>query len=113
LSRIPGHRESKQRPPVLEKNFQAKVVKKLKTLKNTWFYKASDRVKNGIPDIIACVDGAFVALELKRAESAKATPLQLHTLEEIGAANGFTWVVHPQNWDLVWETLVKMAGGLK
>ena len=39
------------------------------------FYKASDRYQKGISDIIACVGGIFVAIELK-ADDGEATPHQ-------------------------------------
>jgi hypothetical protein len=41
----------------------------------------------GLPDIIACVDGRFVGLEVKR-PGGKLTALQLSTLERIRAAGG-------------------------
>lgn len=48
-----------------EAKLTADVQKYLKMQKDTWFYKASDRYTSGIPDIIACVNGQFVAIELK------------------------------------------------
>lgn len=97
----------------LESVFQRKVVKKLKSLKNTWFFKASDRVRSGIPDIICSVNGHFVAMELKRDDKEKPTPLQLHTLTKIVESNAIGLVVTPENWDEVWEMLVNNAGSLK
>ena len=41
----------------------------------------------GLPDIVACVDGMFVGLEVK-APSGKLTLLQQATLERIRAAGG-------------------------
>jgi hypothetical protein len=87
------------------------VLKRLKKLKNTWVYKASDRSKKGIPDIVMCVDGTFVAMELKRSEKEKATPLQKHTLQEIAEAKGYGWEVNPENWDDTWDLLIEIAGG--
>lgn len=105
-----GSRESSGVKPIpLEKNFQKKVLAKLKTLPNTWFYKASDRVKNGIPDIIACVNGRFVAMELKRSKGFPLTPLQRHTLENIRKAEGWGLEVNPQNWDDVFSSLETLA----
>jgi hypothetical protein len=97
----------------LEKTFQAKVVRKLKTLKNCWFYKSSDRLRSGIPDIIASIDGKFVAMELKRDEKSKPTPLQKHTIEKINESHGEAMVVTPENFDDVWEHLQDLAGALK
>lgn len=90
---------------LLEKNFQRRVQKQLKLLPKTWFCKISDRAKSGIPDIIACINGTFVAMELKRSEKEKATPLQLYTLEQIHNAFGYSKVVTPGNWDEILEEL--------
>lgn len=40
----------------------------LDTQPDVYYEKISDRYKKGVPDIIACVNGIFVALELKRAD---------------------------------------------
>ncbi len=97
----------------LEKDFQNFVNKKLRTLKNTWFVKIADRAKKGIPDYLLCVDGRFIAIEIKRSITSRATPLQEHTLYEIREAAGCGWVVFPENWDQVWVDLKTLAGGLK
>lgn len=90
---------------ILEKNFQRKVQKDLKLMPDCWFYKAADRSRSGIPDIIACINGTFVALELKRSEKEKATPLQLYTLDEINNAGGYQAVACPENWAEILEAL--------
>ena len=46
----------------------------------------------GIPDIIGCIDGRFVALEVK-VPGARATKLQELTLSRIAAAGGIAAVV--------------------
>lgn len=51
------------------------------------YYKASDRYQKGISDIIACVGGIFVAMELK-AEDEEATPHQKLFIKEIVRAGG-------------------------
>lgn len=97
----------------LESAFQRKFLKKLKTLTNCWFFKSSDRVRNGIPDVIVCKDGKFMAFELKRDDKAKATPLQQHTIEKINEAGGTAQVVSPENFEDIWEMLSGHAGALK
>lgn len=47
----------------------------------------------GRPDLVACVQGRFVALELKR-PGGRPTPLQLRRLDEVRAAGGIAAVVH-------------------
>ena len=45
---------------------------------------------SGVPDIIACVDGIFIAIEVKR-EGKEPTPRQLARMQEIEAAGGFAF----------------------
>ena len=44
--------------------------------------------KSGVPDIIACIDGCFWGIEVKR-EGKEPTPLQLQRMTEIERAGGF------------------------
>ena len=43
--------------------------------------------KSGVPDIIACIDGCFWGIEVKR-EGKEPTPLQLQRMTEIERAGG-------------------------
>jgi len=52
---------------------------------------------SGTPDILACVKGHFVAIEVKAPEG-KPSELQLHKIEEIRKAGGFGFVVYPSGW---------------
>jgi len=79
---------------MLESQLQTKILKELK--KVGWFYKASDRFRAGIPDVIGCIKGTFVALELK-VEPRKVTPLQLHELTNIYREGGNAQVVSYNN----------------
>jgi hypothetical protein len=49
--------------------------------------KLSDRFKKGVPDFLACVDGIYVAIELKR-EEGDASPHQRIFIEKVQRANG-------------------------
>ncbi len=66
---------------MLEKEYGAYVVKVI---------TAS---KNGIPDILACVEGRFVGIEVKRPESRNnVSKLQAHNLDIIEAGGGISMV---------------------
>ncbi len=52
----------------------------------------------GIPDIIGCVDGRFIAIECK-AGKGKTTALQERELEWIAETGGFTFVAREDNLD--------------
>ena len=83
-----------------EKNFENRVKKYLKD-QGAWFVKywgGAAFTKAGVPDILACVEGHFVGLELK-ASKGKATEIQLHTLKEIDKAGGIAILLYPQDFD--------------
>ena len=66
----------------------------LKTVPNLFFWKEHGGMYGtaGIPDIIACVDGRFVAFEVKT-ETGKLSRLQEVTLGRIRDAGGKAYMV--------------------
>jgi len=54
-------------------------------------YKAADRFTSGIPDLLICIKGFFVGIELK-VPGNNTTPIQDYTLEKINNAEGGTAV---------------------
>lgn len=88
-----------------EKNFENKIKKYLKEI-GAWEIKywsgksmnGKQFTKNGIPDILACVNGYFVAIEVK-AQNGKPSELQIYTINEIRKSNGFAMVVYPSGWE--------------
>jgi len=52
--------------------------------------------KNGVPDIIACVEGLFLAVECKAGDG-EATALQNKNLDQICNAGGGAWLVNENN----------------
>lgn len=54
----------------------------------------------GIPDLIMCVNGKFVAVELK-SDKGKATPLQIHNIKSINQSNGLAIVARPSDFELL------------
>lgn len=72
-----------------------KAVKEyLKTVDNCFYWKehGSQYGQAGIPDIIICLDGRFIALEVKTAKG-KVSILQQVTLRKIKNAGGIAEVV--------------------
>lgn len=84
-----------------EHQFQTKFLRELRQY--GWFYKASDRYRAGIPDIIGCVKGAFVALELK-VEPNRTTKLQDYEIERIEKEMGYVAVVSYNNKTKMYKT---------
>lgn len=91
-----------------EKAYENKIKKYLKS-------KGCYRVKyfgcsystSGTPDILACVNGYFLAVEVK-GEGGKPGPLQLQKIREIREAGGFGYVAYPSGW----ESLKSVIDGL-
>lgn len=78
--------------------FKEKVLSKLKDIPKCFVIKLQQVSKVGDPDIILCVNGFYVALELKVGKN-KATKLQAHKLEMIKQSGGIARVVTPENLD--------------
>lgn len=83
-----------------EKNFENKVKKFLKE-QNCYFLKywgGGQFTKSGVPDILCCCNGSFVAIELK-APNGKPSELQLHNLKRIDEARGYALLLYPDKFD--------------
>ena len=77
----------------------SKVIPFLKTLKYCTFFSIQQASISGTPDLLCCIRGIFVALELKKSNKDKPTRLQSHMLKEVERACGMSFVVNPENWD--------------
>ena len=82
-----------------EKQFENKLKKYLKS-KGIWHVKyfANSFTPVGIPDVLAVVNGKFVAIELK-AEKGKTSPLQDYNIKEIQRCGGIAIVLRPSGFD--------------
>lgn len=94
-----------------ETKFKEKVLDKLRELKRSgwplWYFKTQEIGRHGIPDIIICIHGIFVAWELK--VDADIEPLQTHNLEKINEAHGIGRVVSPKNLNQCLTELKELA----
>jgi Holliday junction resolvase len=82
-----------------EKNFENKI-KDFLDKQGAWYVKffANRMTKEGIPDILACVNGYFVGIEVK-AQNGKPSDLQLYHCEKIRKSGGFAFVLYPSGFD--------------
>lgn len=82
-----------------EKNFENKIKKFLKE-NGCWFVKyfANRNTRAGVPDLLACVNGYFVAIEVK-GPTGKPSELQLWNVEQIRKAGGIAIVLYPDQFD--------------
>ncbi len=92
-----------------EKTFENKV-KRFIEAQGGWQTKffANSFTKSGIPDILACIDGYFVAIEVK-AQNGHPSALQLHNCSKIREAGGFAFVLYPSGY----EQFKQFVKGLK
>lgn len=83
-----------------EKQFENQIKDFLRQLPNTWFFKywAGPYSKSGIPDIIACVNGNFVAIEVK-ASNGHPSALQERNIRLIHESNGYACIVYPKDFE--------------
>lgn len=83
-----------------ETQFKEKVEKWL-TDNHAWFIKywaGAKFTKEGIPDVLACINGRFYGIELKKT-GGKPTVLQLLNLKKIREAGGIGVLLYPEDLD--------------
>ena len=81
-----------------EKTFENKVKNFLND-HGAWYVKywgGGQFTKSGIPDIIVCHRGKFIAIEVK-APKGKPTLLQINSLKEIEDAGGYGILLYPDH----------------
>lgn len=91
-----------------EKKVKDKVVSVLKSEGAYYFFPATHGYgRSGVPDVIACVNGHFFAIECK-AGTNKPTTLQVRELEAIRRCGGVAVVANEENWDMVRDIVRKL-----
>jgi len=92
--------------------FKEKIRPQLDALKNSWWVKTQMRSIRGIPDLLGCVNGYFIALELKTDDKrSELAPLQGYILRKITKAGGIALEVTPETWDDTYQILRILASG--
>lgn len=94
-----------------EKQFENKIKQMLKD-NGAYFVKffANSFTRSGVPDILACVNSYFVAIEVK-AEDGHPSELQLYNIEQIRKAGGFAFVVYPSGYKELCRIIVNLKFG--
>lgn len=94
-----------------EKRYETKIKRLLKDLGAYHVkYFGCGFTQAGVPDILACLGGRYVAIEVK-ADNGHPSPLQLHNLREIHRAGGLAILAYPQDFDRLRELLEVVAKG--
>jgi len=92
-----------------EKAVKDKVVAILKSEGVYYFFPATHGYgRSGVPDIIACVNGKFLAIECK-AGAGKITALQAREIQDIRHCGGVAVVANEENWDMVRQLVRELS----
>jgi len=84
-----------------EKKVKTKIASILDSEGVYYFFPATGGYgRSGVPDIVGCVNGNFIAIECK-AGTNKPTALQVREIEAIRKAGGCAVVANEENWDMV------------
>ena len=82
-----------------EKVFENKIKAYLKSIGAYFIKTHGDRFSRvGTPDIISCVNGHFVAVEVK-AENGKPSDLQIYHLDEIRKSGGHSFLLYSKDFE--------------
>ena len=88
-----------------EKRVKTKIESILKSEGVYYFFPATHGYgRSGVPDIVACVNGHFFAIECKAGVN-KPTALQVREIEAIRKAGGCAVVANEENWDSIRELI--------
>ncbi len=82
-----------------EKNFENKVKKYLKSI-DAYYFKVwgGGFQQSGIPDVVACKNGIFIAIELK-STIGKPSELQKYNIKQINESGGIGIILFPEGFE--------------
>ncbi len=83
--------------PRKEATLTRKILELFRQLPNSWFERVEQTSINGTPDILGCVEGQMVAIEVKT-NKGRLSRLQLHKLNCIRNAGGLALVLNEDNY---------------
>jgi hypothetical protein len=86
---------SHQKNPPLESKIVKATLIQLRSRGGWWFkVHGSPMQIAGIPDIIGCYHGRFIAFEVKRDATGRPTKLQAYTMQKIKEAGGIVRLIY-------------------
>lgn len=92
-----------------EKKVKDKVVKLLKQYGVYYFFPATHGFgRSGVPDVICCGLGKFIAIECKAGNN-KPTALQEREIEAINKSGGVTFVINEDNLTMLGDFLKELT----
>lgn len=94
-----------------EKDLENRVKAFLKG-HDCWYVKywgGGGYTRKGVPDLLACCNGVFVAIELK-APKGRPTDLQIRELHRIRDSGGIAILMYPKDYDLFQNLIMAIEG---
>jgi hypothetical protein len=89
--------------------FKERLLPRLRSIPESWWFKTQMLAVLGIPDVVGCVAGRFCALELKKDEKAPIAKIQIYVLNKIKEAGGYAEICYPENHKKVLKELEKIS----
>lgn len=88
--------------------FKRKVLKDLKKLPRCYVLKTQERSRRGVLDLILCLSGLYVSIELK-IPGEKPEPLQDVNIRRVKNAGGIAFWTDPEQWPAHLKLLGELA----
>ena len=89
-----------------EKPFENKIKRLLDSLGAYHVkYFGCGFTQAGVPDILACIKGRFLAIEVKDTKG-KPSPLQIHNIKKIRESGGLALIAYPKDFEAL-KTLIE------
>jgi hypothetical protein len=96
--------------------FKEKVKKWVEKLDQSYVVTIDQSALRGIPDLLCCIKGTFIGIELKSSFSethnSSRFKLQNWYLNKIRKAGGYGFVIYPENWDKMKKIIKRLHGGI-
>lgn len=94
-----------------EKTFENKLKRYFKS-QGLYYFKfwGTMYTRAGVPDLIVCVNGRFVGVEVK-SEVGKPSEIQLQNIKEIRDNGGYAVVVHPGQYQNLIDLIEAIQNG--
>lgn len=88
-----------------ETQFKERVLAELRRAPQSWWVKTQQVSLRGTPDLLGCVNGLFVAIELKDRAESHIEPLQTWNLNKIEEAGGLARIMSRDNENEIMEEI--------
>ena len=93
--------------------FKDRIMPRLRDIPYSWWDKIQQVSIVGSPDIYGCINGIFIAIELKKDAKSKISELQKYKLKNIDEAGGVALILFPENFEVNYKKLLKLSKGEK